>query len=139
MDRFEPAPPSPRPRLRVLVADDSSLSRRISCLQARKCGVDLEEAADGEEAVMWMHTAEFDLVLMDVHMPEMNGLEATRLLRSSGFTVPIIATTGSSSNADIHECLTAGMSAYLPKPFTQPQLEAILLEHLAWTGAPSLA
>jgi osomolarity two-component system sensor histidine kinase SLN1 len=76
---------------------------------------------------------------MDVHMPEMNGLEATRLLRSSGFTVPIIATTGSSSNADIHECLTAGMSAYLPKPFTQPQLEAILLEHLAWTGAPSLA
>lgn len=134
MDVIEPSQSPMQPRLRVLVADDSPLSRRISCLLVRKFHAELEEAADGDEAVMWMQLRTFDLVLMDVHMPEMDGLEATRHIRNAGFTGPIVATTGSSSNADIHDCMAAGMSAHLPKPFTQRQLETILQQHFAWSG-----
>ena len=119
-----------RRRLRILVADDSAFARRISCHLLRQCEADMEEAADGDEAVMWTFLDEFDLVLMDVQMPEMDGLEATRYLRDVGFRGPIVATSGSASHADIAECLAAGMDDHLPKPFTHGQLER-LLERIA--------
>lgn len=124
-------------RLRVLIADDSAFNRRVSCHVVRRCDADVEEAADGEEAVMWMALASFDLVLMDLHMPSMDGIEATRWIRRAGFEGPIIATTGSDRAGDIDRCLAAGMTASLAKPFTLAQLQELLAYHLRWASSPS--
>ncbi|MGH9759876.1 MAG: response regulator, partial [Blastocatellia bacterium] len=107
-------------RLRVLLADDNEVNRRLGekMLEGRVGA--LSVACNGKQAVELFEQHEFDLILMDVQMPEMNGLEATDMIRQierpSGRHIPIIAMTARAMKGDREECLAAGMDGYVSKP-----------------------
>lgn len=113
--------------LRILVAEDSSLNQTLAVRLLEKQGHTVTVVSNGKEAVQALNCAEFDLVLMDVDMPEMDGLAATRSIRATesrlGGRVPIVAVT---SNDNREQCLGAGMDAYLPKPLNPDSLNCAL-------------
>jgi signal transduction histidine kinase/ActR/RegA family two-component response regulator len=122
--------------LRVLVAEDNSVNRKVILLLLTKLGHTAEVVINGEEAVHRLKEAEFDLVLMDIQMPVMDGLTATRAIRdpSTGTlqpNIPIIALTAHAMNEDHEMCLAAGMNDFLSKPFTAVSLMKVLE---AYTG-----
>ncbi len=98
----------------ALVADDNQVSRFLLETLLRKAGWEVLVAEDGEKAVDL--AAEADIVLMDVQMPELDGLEATRRIRAAGNEVPIIALTAGTRDQDREACMEAGMNAFLSKP-----------------------
>ncbi len=104
----------------VLVADDSPVNRIAVRMLLEKYGMRVEEAVNGKEVLEKVEAKVFDLVLMDVGMPQMSGLEATRYLRQSGTSkaaeVPVIGLSGESEEKLIKEALQAGMNDYLVKP-----------------------
>jgi len=105
--------------VRILLAEDNPINQKLAVAILTKAGYQVEVANNGQEAVD-KYTAspdDFDLILMDVQMPEMNGLEATRIIREKGFeTVPIIAMTAQAMKGDREICLDAGMNDYIAKP-----------------------
>jgi two-component system, sensor histidine kinase len=107
-------------RLRVLLAEDNRVNQLlvVRLLEAR--GHDVTVAGDGRAAVDQAERENFDVILMDVQMPEMDGLEATRTLRARGVRAPIIAMTAHAMQGDRDRCLSAGMDAYVSKPI-QPE------------------
>ena len=117
---------------RVLVAEDNSTNQIVALGILGKLGVHGDAVANGKEAVKALETVPYDLVLMDVQMPEMDGLEAARHIRSGQFGVrnpgiPIIAMTAHALREDRDRCLAAGMNDYLSKP-VQPNVLARMLE-----------
>ncbi|MBI1311325.1 response regulator [bacterium] len=115
------------PPLRVLLAEDSIVNQKLALALLKKWGLTVSVAQNGVEAVQQATTQEFDLVLMDIQMPEMDGLEATRRIRthqvSTGGHVPIIAMTAHAMTGDREECLEAGMDSYVSKPVRSWQLK----------------
>ncbi len=101
---------------RVLVADDNLTNRIVAAKMLQEFNVQIHMACDGTEAVDAEGRFTFDLILMDVRMPEMDGLTATRVIRSRGSRVPIIAFTANAFADDIKTCLDAGMSDFVAKP-----------------------
>ncbi|MGH9640018.1 MAG: response regulator, partial [Bryobacteraceae bacterium] len=123
----EPAPVSvaaPKQVLSLLVAEDNVVSRRLLTRVLESEGHRVSEASTGEEAVRLFQNGSFDAVLMDVAMPEMDGLEAVRRIRSceTGRRVPIYATTASTMPGDRQDCLNAGMDGYISKPLDLDEL-----------------
>jgi len=114
------------PGYRVLIADDYPLNRRIVKGMMKKFGVEVDEAEDGTEAIEMSDKHDYSAIFMDVHMPEMGGLEATRKIRerekASGKHTPIIAVTASVLDRDIEECNNAGMDGFMAKPFTYNEI-----------------
>ncbi|MHC4952965.1 MAG: response regulator [Planctomycetota bacterium] len=102
--------------LRILIAEDSPINREVIGAQMRELGHTAEMVEDGEAAVARAQADSFDLILMDVQMPEMDGIEATEAIRAAGSAVPIVAMTGRDSEADQDRCLEAGMNGFLAKP-----------------------
>jgi CheY-like chemotaxis protein len=102
--------------LRILVADDTHVTRVFVSKLLERCGHHVTTVTGGREAVAAATSDGFDLVLMDVHMPGMNGLQATEALRSVGFKAPVFALTATLANEDTSVCLAAGMDACLRKP-----------------------
>jgi two-component system, sensor histidine kinase and response regulator len=130
-----PSPPPAR-RLRVLLVEDNPINRIVAVAQLEASGHEVVAAGNGEEAVRLFHDSAFDLLLMDVQMPTMDGLEATRLIRSlererGAGHVPIIAMTAQALSGDREECLAAGMDHYITKPF---QTESLLAAIEAFCG-----
>jgi light-regulated signal transduction histidine kinase (bacteriophytochrome)/ActR/RegA family two-component response regulator len=118
----EPAPPA---KLRLLVVDDIDMNRDIASAFLTAGGHDVTCAESGEEAVAAVEAADFDVVLMDVCMPGMDGLEATRrirALRPPRAGVPIVALTAQVFAEQIEECRNAGMNSHLAKPFAYDTL-----------------
>lgn len=114
---------------RVLVVDDHPVNREVARLMLAPTGADVVEAVDGVEAVALAQTQAFDLILMDVRMPRMDGLEATRVIRalSAPFNaVPILAVTADAMPEDAARCLEAGMNGHLAKPITHTALYAAM-------------
>jgi CheY-like chemotaxis protein len=111
---------APLPRLRVLVAEDSPVNQTLAVRLLEKLGQQVTLAGNGKEAVAAAATGAFDLILMDIQMPEMDGLEATRLIRArerqTGSHIPIAALTAHAMKGDGDVCLQAGMDHYLTKP-----------------------
>ncbi len=108
--------------LRVLVVEDNPVNRLLATKSVEKLGHKVESAANGVEALQRLREARFDIVLMDCEMPQMNGYEASSLIRSgtSGVldsTIPIIALTGHDLPEDLERCTAAGMTSHLSKPF----------------------
>ena len=117
-------PLSPRPR-RILLAEDHPINQRLARKLLEKWGHTVVVAVNGRKALEAIEQNNFDLVIMDVQMPEMNGLEASRLIRAqektTGAHLPIIAMTAHAMKGDREQCLAAGMDAYITKPI-DPEL-----------------
>ena len=134
----EPVAP-PRP-LRVLLAEDNAVNRRLAEGLLEKRGHKVVAANNGKEALRILETQSFDLVLMDVQMPEMGGIEATQTIRQheelSGAHLPIIAMTAHAMAGDRERCLAAGMDAYVAKPLHARELFETV-ERLAISTPPA--
>ncbi len=121
-------------RFNVLLAEDNSVNQLVAKTMLVKLGVQVEIAANGEEALALLAAKHFDLVLMDCQMPVMDGYQATEAIRrgqaDSPQRLPIIAMTANSMEGDRDKCLEAGMDDYLSKPYTPAQLETMLARWL---------
>jgi CheY-like chemotaxis protein len=115
--------------LRILLAEDNVINRTFATGILAKRGHSLVQAANGLEALKSTRAESFDLILMDVQMPEMDGFEATRLIRAEephGRHTPIVAMTAHAMVGDRERCLAAGMDDYLSKPLDKAKLLAII-------------
>ncbi|HEV7691484.1 MAG TPA: ATP-binding protein [Hyphomonadaceae bacterium] len=110
---------------RLLLADDNAINRQVARLFLQPQGVVITEAANGQEALDKLAAAEFDLVLLDVHMPVMDGIQAIRAIRSSDqpwSTLPVIALTADAMSGDRERFIAMGMSGYVSKPIDRAEL-----------------
>jgi PAS domain S-box-containing protein len=130
--------PSPR-RLRILVAEDKPVNQKLAAQLLSRRGHRVTIANDGREAVALWEKQHFDLILMDVQMPEMGGMEATAIIRDkerpTGRRIPIAAMTAHAMEGDRERCLEAGMDAYVSKPIRAEELYAVL-DQLAPAAPP---
>jgi two-component system sensor histidine kinase/response regulator len=123
---------------RLLVVDDEPINREVARMQLEAAGLCVDEAADGAQAVALTRKTAYAAIFMDMQMPRVNGLEATRQIRQlqqiqqldSGRQIPIIAMTANVFADDMAQCLAAGMDEILTKPFTPGELFATLLRAL---------
>ena len=119
--------------LKVLVAEDDAVNRMVVSKMLGAFEVELRVVTDGVEAVAAASESDYDVVLMDVRMPDMDGLAATRAIRAQGGSckaLPIIALTANAFSEDVKICREAGMSDFLAKPLRKPALVAALLRAL---------
>ena len=136
-------PPSrpllPRP-LRVLLAEDTPANQKVVAYNLSKCGHHVEVAENGQQALAAVGQQDFDVVLMDLQMPVMDGFQATRAIRKLAdprrARLPIIAVTAHALKSDAERCLAAGMDGYLSKPVKSEELIE-LIERLAAAGGGS--
>jgi len=118
--------------LRVLVAEDNQVNQLLVTTILAKAGMRAEVAANGVEAVQAVHQRHFDVILVDMQMPEMDGLEATRRIRQLGAlgrAVPIIAMTANAMQEDRRRCLEAGMNDFVAKPIDSSELLRKIAAH----------
>ena len=115
--------------LRLLLVEDNFINREVARAFLRPLHLDISEAETGLQAIESLQTHAFDVVLMDIRMPVMDGLDATRRIRASAAPwrdIPVIAMTGNVSTVEIDDCRAAGMDAHLAKPFRPDALFAAL-------------
>ncbi len=103
-------------RLRILLGEDNPIARKMTRWMLEKLGHEVVTAADGIEALAAATRASYDLILMDMQMPRMDGLEAAAALRRRGITTPIVAMTAGVADDDRRRCIDAGMDDYVVKP-----------------------
>lgn len=130
-------------RVKILIAEDSPLNRQVALKQLEKLGYEADGVADGTEAVEALKRADYDIILMDCQMPEMNGYEATWRIRENEKEQPaeedkpkqkrvyIIAMTANTEADNREKCEQAGMDDYINKPVELPELEAAVHRGLA--------
>ena len=116
--------------LRVLVAEDNDINQVVAKSLLEDLGLKVVLANNGKQAVELAHNQDFDLILMDLHMPEMNGSEAAFALRQANINVPIIAFTAAVVVEEIDKALASGMDGYLTKPVNRSELYATLTKYL---------
>jgi signal transduction histidine kinase len=127
-----PAPLDPAPAcepLRVLVAEDHPVNRKVVGLLLQSMGHQVSFAEDGQQALTQASQSDFDLVLMDIHMPVMDGLSSARHIRAlpgERGRVPIVALTADVMNDAADQAMAAGMNAFLSKPLQKKQLQAVM-------------
>jgi two-component system sensor histidine kinase/response regulator len=119
---------TPPRHLRVLLAEDNEPNQRVAKAILRGAGYTIDVAANGHKAIELVEQKPYDVVLMDVNMPSMDGLEATQLIRQTevGRALPIIGLTASVMDGDRQRCLEAGMNDHLAKPIDWDCLIALL-------------
>ena len=116
--------------LSVLVAEDNDINQVVAKSLLEDLGLKVVLANNGKQAVELAHNHNFDLILMDLHMPEMNGSEAAFALRQANITIPIIAFTAAVVVEEIDKALASGMDGYLTKPVNRSELYATLTKYL---------
>ncbi len=118
--------------LRILLAEDNRVNQMVATQMLEKMGHSVMLASNGHLAVLLVATRHFDLVLMDIQMPEMDGLSATQHIRKSEHTthrhIPIIAMTAYAMKGDLERCLEAGMDGYVSKPIDMNTLEIAIID-----------
>ncbi len=146
-----PAPPpraatpaaSPAAAARVLVAEDNAINRRVISMQLATMGLAIDMANDGKQALEALAAKEYDLLLTDCHMPEMDGFELTRRVRetekNTGRRMPIIAITANAFEGESERFRAAGMDDYLCKPVQLLKLQTTIEHWLSGAGASAAA
>ena len=133
-----PRPAQPK-SLHILLAEDNRINQTVATRMLEKMGHSLVIAGDGNEALSLLATQTFDLVLMDIQMPDMDGLTATKRIReserSTHLHLPIIAMTAYAMKGDSERCLEAGMDGYVSKPISSRLLEEAIASALGGPGA----
>lgn len=116
-------------KINVLVVEDHYINQELMCdlLKYLKCSVEI--ACNGKEAVQRVEESHFDLIFMDLQMPEMDGFEASRRIRKFHKEIPIVALTANHLNGDLQRCYDAGMSDYLTKPFEIQDIESVIQKY----------
>ncbi len=118
------------PMLKVLLVEDHAINQKLAVALLERWGHDVEVAANGQIALDMLQQHSYDVVLMDMMMPVMDGLEATRRIRAGeqGRRIPIIAMTANAMESDRDECLAAGMDDYVSKPIKSEELQRKLMQ-----------
>jgi PAS domain S-box-containing protein len=129
----------PCPHLRILVAEDNPINRQVVLAVLNQFGYDARAVSNGREAIGALRREKYDLVLMDCAMPEMDGYEATRMIRNADVgaldtKIPIVALTAAAMAEDRQKCRQAGMDDYLSKPLDPEALARVLAK---WLGRPA--
>jgi signal transduction histidine kinase/ActR/RegA family two-component response regulator len=128
-DQPAPVPARPPGLRRMLVVDDNPTNQEVAVALLAILGIEAEVAFDGKEAVALASVSHYDLILMDLQMPNVDGITATRRIRalpSPWCQVPIVAMTANAMESDRLQCLEAGMDDYLPKPIDRRRLKSVL-------------
>ena len=121
---------------RILLVEDSLEIQKLIAHVLRKAGADVSVAENGQVAVDLVLAAKqagsaFDIILMDIQMPVMDGYEATRQLRRTGYINPIIALTANTTTGNRQKCLDSGCSDFMTKPFDISTFVTVVADHLA--------
>ncbi|HXG18176.1 MAG TPA: PAS domain S-box protein [Methylomirabilota bacterium] len=138
-----PLPPAPLPQrpLRILLAEDNTVNQKLAVRLLQKWGHTVSVADNGHEALRRVEDEAFDVVLMDVQMPQLDGLAATAAIRAreqrTGTYLPIIAMTAHAMKGDRERCLAAGMDDYVSKPLKTGELQAALARVACWSPLPA--
>ncbi|NCO52222.1 MAG: response regulator [Deltaproteobacteria bacterium] len=132
-----PCVPQPDIQARILLVEDNLINQKVALRMLSKWGYNADVASDGRKAVEALQQKNYDLVLMDCMMPEMDGFAATRLIRDpssavSNHRVPIVAMTANAMKGDREKCLQSGMDDYLAKPIDREELAQMLVK---WLGS----
>ena len=117
----------------ILIAEDSLVNQKVISAMIEKLGLSFEIAQDGLQAVSMSKGGNFDLILMDIRMPELSGIDATKMIRkqnSSGAKIPIIALTANATAEDCNQYLNVGMNDHVSKPIDMISLEEIIYKWL---------
>ena len=118
--------------LRALAAEDNDINAEIIQIMLGKLGFEVDRVSDGKQAVDYVGAHEYDIVLMDLQMPVMDGLEACRAIRdrekATGKRVHIVALTAFATASDRQRAVLAGMDAYIPKPLTFAKLQEFIAQ-----------
>lgn len=124
--------PAAAPGARILLVEDNPINALLARALLTREGCRVDQAGGGEEALAALSVGDYDLILMDMRMPGMSGLEAARRVREQGVRTPMVALTANAFEEDRHACLAAGMDDFLVKPLSPDTLRAALAR---WTGA----
>ncbi len=138
----EPGANAALPPLRLLLVEDNPTNQKVAAMLLRQDGHSVDVASDGGMALELIEGRDYDVVLMDVQMPGMDGLEATRRIRARAdgkATMPIIAMTANTFPEDIEQCREAGMDAHVGKPFDPDLLSGVIHDILAARGRDMIA
>jgi CheY-like chemotaxis protein len=134
-------PASPTGPLRILLAEDNAINQTIMTRTLRKVGHSVTVASNGREALASWQDGNFELVLMDIQMPLMDGFECTAAIRvcdqRRGTHTPIIAVTAHALKGDEERCLAAGMDGYLAKPIRSQDLYGVIASVMARQEVPA--
>jgi two-component system sensor histidine kinase/response regulator len=137
-----PADTVPSRPLRILLAEDNPINQRVALHILSKAGHTTVAVSNGKEALAALATERFELVLMDIQMPEMDGLEATRAIRAAeeetGRHIPIVAMTAHAMKGDRDRCLAAGMDDYVSKPVQPDALFRVIQSAVTRTESDSV-
>ncbi|WP_207682014.1 PAS domain S-box protein [Desulfonema magnum] len=120
--------------IRILLVEDNRLNQKVALAMMKKLGLSADLASNGTEAIKAIRTTSYDLVLMDIQMPEMDGIEATKKIRNSELearNIPIIAMTANVMKGDRERCLEAGMNDYISKPIDPDELLSAVEKQLS--------
>ena len=122
-------------RSNLLLVEDNAINQEVALELLAAAGLNADLAVDGEKAVKMSATKPYDLILMDMQMPIMDGITATRRIRASGGTMPILAMTANAFGDDRQRCLDAGMNDHVAKPVDPQNLYSALIK---WLPTPAL-
>jgi osomolarity two-component system, sensor histidine kinase SLN1 len=137
MERVKAQAASNNTKVRVLVAEDNKVNQEVVLRMLKLEDIyDVTVAKDGQEAFdMVKKSMEenklFNLIFMDVQMPNLDGLQSTRLIRGVGYQAPIVALTAFAEESNVQECMESGMNFFLPKPIRRPALKQVLKRYCA--------
>ena len=116
---------------KVLVAEDNIDNQRLVSMYLKKLGADVVFAQNGKQAIEIATNETFDLILMDMQMPVMNGVDATRQLRELNYDKPIVALTANAMKEDVDACVTAGCNGFIHKPISKLKFKETILKYLS--------
>ncbi len=137
LDSFKTAAQQPKtdlilsqpPALRILLAEDNPVNQKVAVQMLKKIGYDADIAANGLEVLQALERQPYDVILMDIQMPEMDGLEAAKIIRARWHDAPkIIAITAYALEGDRDRCLNVGMDDYISKPIQMEELRSKLIK-----------